>query len=54
MIVAAKEWLSLTFQMKDMGKVNFVLGVTIVRNRSNRLLGLSLKTYIESVFDRFK
>ncbi|KAK2987291.1 hypothetical protein RJ640_024654 [Escallonia rubra] len=39
-IVATKQWLSSTFEMKDMGEANYVLGVKIVRDRSKRLLGL--------------
>ncbi|KAK2982548.1 hypothetical protein RJ640_000367, partial [Escallonia rubra] len=38
-IVATKQWLSSTFEMKDMGEANYVLGVKIVRDRSKRLLG---------------
>ncbi|KAK2979311.1 hypothetical protein RJ640_013275 [Escallonia rubra] len=38
-IVATKKWLSSTFEMKDMGEANYVLGVKIVRDRSKRLLG---------------
>ncbi|KAK2985541.1 hypothetical protein RJ640_006428 [Escallonia rubra] len=37
-IVATKQWLSSTFEMKDMGEANYVLGVKIVRDRSKRLL----------------
>ncbi|KAK2972779.1 hypothetical protein RJ640_029704 [Escallonia rubra] len=39
-IVATKQWLSSTFEMKDMGEANYVLGVKIVRDRSKRLLGV--------------
>ena len=40
-IVATREWLSSQFEIKDMGEANYVLGVKIVRNRSNKLLCLS-------------
>ncbi|KAK2982640.1 hypothetical protein RJ640_007327 [Escallonia rubra] len=40
-IVATKQWLSSTFEMKDMGEANYVLGVKIVRDRSKRLLGVT-------------
>ena len=40
-IKTIKEWLSSTFEMKDMGKASFVLGVKILRDRSRKLLGLS-------------
>jgi hypothetical protein len=29
-----KEWLSLTFEMKDMGETSFVLDIKILRDRS--------------------
>ena len=41
MIVAMKEWLSSNFEMKDMGEADYILGVKILRDRSNKLLGLS-------------
>ena len=34
MIVATKEWLSSTFEMKDMGEADYILGVKIHRDRS--------------------
>ena len=37
----AKRWLSLNFEMKDMGEASYVLGVKIVRDHAKRLLGLS-------------
>ena len=47
MIETTKEWLSSTFDMKDMGEASYVLGVKIVRDRSKRLLSLSQETYIK-------
>ncbi|KAK2974054.1 hypothetical protein RJ640_006246 [Escallonia rubra] len=52
-IVTTKQWLSSTFEMKDMGEANYVLGVKIVRDRLKRLLGLSQETYIKKVIERF-
>ena len=40
-IKTIKEWLSSTFEMKDMGEASFVLGVKILRDRSRKLLSLS-------------
>ena len=40
-IVTTKKWLSFTFEMKDMGEANFVLGVKITRDHSKKLLNLS-------------
>ena len=53
-IVATKEWLSSTFEMKDMGEANYVLGVKIVRDRSKKLLCLSQETYIKKILERFR
>ncbi|KAK2982316.1 hypothetical protein RJ640_029725, partial [Escallonia rubra] len=46
-IVATKQWMSSTFEMKDMGEANYVLGVKIIRDRPKRLLNLSQETYIK-------
>jgi len=40
MIFATKWWLSSTFEM-DIGEVNYVLEVKILRDQSRKLLGLS-------------
>ena len=48
-IVATKKWLSSTFEMKDMGDTNFVLGVKINRDRSKKILSLSYGTYIKKI-----
>ncbi|KAM0968159.1 hypothetical protein TB1_015836 [Malus domestica] len=53
MLLETKGLLSKTFEMKDMGNASFVLGIEIVRNRSKKLLGLSQKSYIENVLQRF-
>ena len=37
-----------------MGEANYVLGVKILRDHSKRLLGLSQKTYIKKIFERFQ
>uniref|UniRef100_A0A2N9GDW0 Reverse transcriptase Ty1/copia-type domain-containing protein n=1 Tax=Fagus sylvatica TaxID=28930 RepID=A0A2N9GDW0_FAGSY len=52
-IKTIKEWLSSTFEMKDMGEASFVLGVKILRDRSRKLFGLSQETYIRKVLERF-
>ena len=48
-----KEWLSLTFEMKDMGETSFVLDIKILRDRLRKLLGLSQETYIRKVLKQF-
>ncbi|KAL0448531.1 UNVERIFIED_CONTAM: Retrovirus-related Pol polyprotein from transposon RE2 [Sesamum latifolium] len=42
-----KAWLSTQFSMKDMGKVSYILGIKIYRDRSRRMLGLTQSSYIE-------
>ena len=39
--------------MKDMGEVEYVLGIEITRDRPNRLLTLSQGSYLETVLKRF-
>ena len=48
-LVEVKAWLSSKFDMKDMGEASYVLGVEIHRDRNKRLLGLSQKTYLQSI-----
>ena len=45
-------WLSKNFSMKDLGE-EYILGIKICRDRSNRLLGLSQSTYINKMLKRF-
>ena len=48
-----KKFLSKKFEMKDLGEASFVLGIQIHRDRSRGILGLSQKSYIEKVLQRF-
>ena len=48
-----KKFLTKNFEMKDLGDASFVLGIQILRDRSRGILGLSQKSYIEKVLDRF-
>jgi hypothetical protein len=41
LIDTTKRWLSSNFEIKEMGKANYVLSVKIVRDRAKRLLGLT-------------
>ena len=41
------------FQMKDLGKVNEFLGITISRNRTEKVLQISQEAYIEKILTRF-
>ena len=44
-----KAWLSLVFEMKDIGEAAYIIGVKISRNHSMKLLSLSHETYIKKV-----
>ena len=48
-----KNFLSNNFEMKDMGEASYVIGIEIFRDRSQGLLGLSQKAYINKVLQRF-
>nr|GEW04356.1 putative zinc finger, CCHC-type [Tanacetum cinerariifolium] len=49
----SKRSLSRNFDMKDLGKASYVIGIEIHQDRANRKLGLSQKEYIERVLNRF-
>ena len=49
LIDVTKKSLSLTFEMKDMGKASYVLGVKILKDRSKRQLSLSQEIYIKKM-----
>ena len=49
-----KKFLSSNFEMKDIGETNYVIGIKIFCNRSQGLLDLSQKIYINKVLERFK
>ena len=48
-----KRFLSNLFEMKDLGDAPFVLGIQIHRDRSQGILGLSQRSYINKVFKKF-
>ncbi|MCO5557674.1 hypothetical protein L7F22_011243 [Adiantum nelumboides] len=48
-----KTKLKSTFDMKDLGAANHILGMRITRDRKKRLLYLSQKEYVHKVLDRF-
>ena len=48
-----KDFLSKNFEMRDMGEASYVIGISIFRKRSQGLLGLSQKAYIEEILGRF-
>ena len=52
-LISVKIWLSKIFSTKDLGEATYILGMNIYRDRSKRLLGLSLSTYIDKMLKRF-
>ena len=54
MIIATKGWLSSNFEMKDMGEVDYILGIKILKDHSMKCLGLSQQTYIKKVLECFQ
>ena len=49
-----KKFLSKKFEMKVMAKAFYVIGIEILCDRSQGLLGFFQRTYIEEVLERFK
>ncbi|KAK6146010.1 hypothetical protein DH2020_019879 [Rehmannia glutinosa] len=54
MLHDVRKFLLKNFEMKDMGGASYVIGIEIFRNRSQELLGLSQKGYINKVLERFR
>jgi hypothetical protein len=52
-LLETKCMLSSHFDMKDLGEAFYVLGIQIFRDRTKGVLGLSQKTYIDRVLNRF-
>ena len=48
-----KKYLSENFEMKDMREATYVIGIEIFHDRSQGLLGLSQKAYINKILERF-
>ena len=50
LLYETKKFISKNFEMKDMGEASYMIAIEIIRDRSQGLLGLSKKTYINKVF----
>ena len=48
-----KKFLSSNFDMKDLGKASYVLGIEIHRDRRNGVLELSQKAYLEKILKKY-
>ena len=53
LLYEVKKFLFKNFDMKDMGKTSYAIGIKIHRERSRGILGLSQETYINKVLERF-
>ena len=53
LLIETKHMLSTHFDMKDLSEASYVLGIKILRDRANRVLKLSQRTYIEKILKRF-
>jgi hypothetical protein len=53
LLLETKKFLSSNFDTKDLGEVSFVLGIEILRDRRNRVLGLSQKAYLEKILKKY-
>ena len=40
--------------MKDLGEAPYILGINIYRDRSRRLIRLSMSTYLDKILKDFK
>ena len=49
-----KQFISMNFDKRDMGEASYVIDIKIHRERSRSILGLSQKTYIDKVLERFQ
>ena len=54
LLYETKKFLSSNFEIIDVGEASYVIGIEIFRNRSQGLLGLSQKTYINKILERLR
>ena len=49
-----KGYLNKNFSMKDLGEAAYILGIKIYRDRSRRLIRLSMSTYLDKILKELK
>lgn len=54
MLHDVKKILFKNFEMKDLGETSYVIGIEIFRDRSQGILWLSQKAYINKVLERYR
>ena len=47
-------YLNKSFSMKDLGEAAYILGIKIYRDRSRRLIRLTMSTYLDKILKEFK
>ena len=50
---SVKVWLSNQFDMEDLGEASYILGIKLIHDRKNKMLGLSQSTYLDVVLTHF-
>ena len=53
LLAELKQMLCYHFDMKDLGETSFVSSIKIVRDRTNHVLQLSQRAYIDRILKRF-
>jgi hypothetical protein len=53
LLLEMKKFLSLNFDMKDLGEASFVLGIEIHRDKRKGILGLSQNEYLKKVLKKY-
>ena len=48
-----KVWLASIFNMKDLSEACYILEIKLLRDRNNKMIGLSHASYIEEVLTKF-
>ena len=53
MLSKVKIQLATQFQINDLGEVQYVLGIKIIRNIKNKIIVLSQENYIDSILSKY-
>ena len=52
-LTSVKEWLAKQFDMKDLGEASYILGIQVIKDRTNRTIALSQASCIDKILSRF-
>ena len=53
MFSKVKIQLATQFQMKNLGEVQYVLGIKIIRDKNNKIIALSQENYIDNILSKY-